>query len=90
MVYFLIISAAYMYNFTKDVTAQDVLNKTAIEAVQPGGSFEPRDCRPRDVVAIIVPYRNRSTHLETLINHLHNFLQQQMIRYGIFVVEPVS
>ena len=90
MVYFLIISAPYMYNFTKDVTAQDVLNKTAIKEVQPGGSFEPRDCRPRDIVAIIVPYRNRSTHLETLINHLHNFLQQQMIRYGIFVVEPVS
>lgn len=77
------------YKLTENVTSLEVLNKTAIGLVHPGGGFEPKNCRPRYSVAIIIPYRNRSQHREILLNHLHNFLQRQMIKYDIYLIEPV-
>ena len=78
------------YKLTENVTSLEVLNKTAIGLVHPGGGFEPKNCRPRYSVAIIIPYRNRSQHREILLNHLHNFLQRQMIKYDIYLIEPVG
>lgn len=78
-----------IYDISENVTASEVLNESALQLVTPGGGFEPRNCTPRDYVAIIVPYRNRSEQLMILLNYLHNFLQLQSIKYDIYVIEPV-
>ncbi|XP_013391513.1 beta-1,4-galactosyltransferase 4 [Lingula anatina] len=44
-------------------------------------------CKPRDHVAIIIPYRDRQEHLDILLQNLHPFLQSQKCHYQIFVVE---
>lgn len=55
--------------------------------VRPGGVYVPTDCIPRSKVAIIIPFRNRTSHLETLLYHLHPLLQRQQICYSIYVIE---
>uniref|UniRef100_A0A8C2G4V1 Beta-1,4-galactosyltransferase n=1 Tax=Cyprinus carpio TaxID=7962 RepID=A0A8C2G4V1_CYPCA len=51
-----------------------------------GGHYRPPDCEPQHHTAIVVPYRNRQTHLRTLLYHLHPFLQRQQVHYGIYIV----
>ena len=55
-----------------------------------GGRFKPSDCRARDRVAIVVPFRDRKQHLPILLKNLHPFLMRQQIDYGIFLVEQSS
>ncbi|XP_040906788.1 beta-1,4-galactosyltransferase 3 [Toxotes jaculatrix] len=55
--------------------------------VLPGGRYRPPDCEPRHHTAIVVPYRNRQTHLRALLYHLHPFLQRQQIHYSIYIVQ---
>lgn len=55
-----------------------------------GGHYRPPDCKPRHHTAIVVPYRNRQTHLRALLYHLHPFLQRQQVHYGIYIVHQVS
>jgi len=55
-----------------------------------GGRWYPTRCVARHRIAVIVPYRNRTEHLRTLIQALHPFLQRQLLDYTIFVVEQVS
>uniref|UniRef100_A0A4W5L775 Beta-1,4-galactosyltransferase n=1 Tax=Hucho hucho TaxID=62062 RepID=A0A4W5L775_9TELE len=55
--------------------------------VLPGGRYSPPDCEPRHHTAIVVPYRNRQTHLRALLYHLHPFLQRQQIHYSIYIVQ---
>ncbi|TSM04858.1 Beta-1,4-galactosyltransferase 3 [Bagarius yarrelli] len=54
--------------------------------VTPGGHYRPPDCEPRHHTAIVVPYRNRQSHLRTLLYHLHPFLQRQQIHYAVYIV----
>lgn len=58
--------------------------------VLPGGRYRPPDCEPRHHTAIVVPYRNRQSHLRALLYHLHPFLQRQQIHYSIYIVQQVS
>jgi hypothetical protein len=58
--------------------------------VQSGGRYKPTECRPRDRVAIVIPYRDRKQHLPILMKNLHPFLMKQQIEYGIFLVEQSS
>lgn len=58
--------------------------------VLPGGRYSPPDCEPCHHTAIVVPYRNRQTHLRALLYHLHPFLQRQQIHYSIYIVQQVS
>ncbi|XP_051946914.1 beta-1,4-galactosyltransferase 3-like isoform X1 [Xyrauchen texanus] len=51
-----------------------------------GGHYRPPDCEPRHHTAIVIPYRNRQTHLRALLYHLHAFLQRQQVHYGIYIV----
>ena len=60
-----------------------------ITMLNPGGRYKPRDCLSRNRVAIIVPYRDRETHLKMFLQHLHPFLQRQQLDYGIYVIELV-
>lgn len=55
-----------------------------------GGEYRPPDCVSRDLLAVVVPYRDRASHLITLLHHLHPILQRQLLHYKIFVVEQVS
>jgi len=52
-----------------------------------GGSWTPQSCIPRHRVAVIIPFRDRQSHLRTLLTVLHPMLQRQMLQYTIFVVE---
>ena len=57
--------------------------------VEPGGHWKPAGCYSRDRVAIVIPFRDRQTHLNILLKYLHPLLQRQQIEYRIFVVEQV-
>ncbi len=56
---------------------------------QSGGHWKPNHCVSLHKVAIIVPYRDRSTHLRLFLNHMHKFLQKQQLDYAIYIVEEV-
>ncbi|XP_064612904.1 beta-1,4-N-acetylgalactosaminyltransferase bre-4-like isoform X2 [Liolophura sinensis] len=53
----------------------------------PGGRWKPKDCVSRHRVAIIIPYRDREAHLKVFLQHMHKFLQDQQLDYGIYVIE---
>lgn len=55
--------------------------------VKAGGRYEPSECRSRHQVAIIVPIRNRTEHLNVFLRYMHPFLQRQQLNYVIIVVE---
>ena len=57
--------------------------------VQAGGHWHPLNCTARQRLALIIPYRNRSDHLKSLLYRLHPLLQRQHIDYTIYVVEQV-
>ncbi|XP_046553680.1 beta-1,4-N-acetylgalactosaminyltransferase bre-4-like [Haliotis rubra] len=59
-------------------------------AVKVGGRWWPETCTSRHHVAIIIPFRDRPSHLKIFMTNIHHFLQRQELDYGIFVVEPVS
>ncbi|XP_015596917.1 beta-1,4-N-acetylgalactosaminyltransferase bre-4 [Cephus cinctus] len=63
-----------------------VIEKTLAD-VKHGGKGWPSECIARHKVAIIIPYRDRSQHLQTLLYNLHPILLRQQINYQIFVVE---
>ena len=66
------------------------VEKRLAPLMQLGGRFKPKDCRARDRVAIVVPFRDRKQHLPILLKNLHPFLMKQQIDYGIFLVEQTS
>ena len=52
-----------------------------------GGAWNPDQCRARQKVVIIVPYRDREWQLKVFLHHLHPILQRQQLDYRIVVVE---
>lgn len=62
------------------------MEKSLLE-VKAGGIGRPADCVARHRVAIIIPFRDRPQHLQTLLYNLHPVLLRQQIDYQIFVVE---
>lgn len=54
-----------------------------------GGSWHPSHCTAKYFVAIIIPYRDRKTHLLQLLYYLHPMLKRQQLNYRVFVVEQV-
>ncbi|XP_012349074.1 beta-1,4-N-acetylgalactosaminyltransferase bre-4 [Apis florea] len=64
----------------------EVMEKTFTE-VKPGGKGCPANCTARHRVAIIIPFRDRPKHLQTLLYNLHPMLLRQQIDYQIFVIE---
>lgn len=65
----------------------EVVEKRFIDKIQPGGRFWPTECRARDKVAVVIPYRDRKQHLPIFLKNIHTFLMKQQIDYGIFIVE---
>ncbi|CAO1437125.1 unnamed protein product [Diamesa hyperborea] len=66
------------------------VEKRLAPLMQLGGRFKPKDCRARDRVAVVVPFRDRKQHLPILLKNLHPFLMKQQIDYGIFLVEQTN
>ncbi|XP_039236382.1 beta-1,4-galactosyltransferase 3 [Pipra filicauda] len=58
--------------------------------VGPGGRYRPPLCEARSRTAVIVPHRNRESHLGHLLYYLHPFLQRQQLHYGIYVVHQAG
>ncbi|XP_050499794.1 beta-1,4-N-acetylgalactosaminyltransferase bre-4 [Diabrotica virgifera virgifera] len=55
--------------------------------LQAGGHWHPPNCRAKQKLAVIVPFRNREIHLSVFLRHMHPFLRQQQLDYTIFVIE---
>ncbi|KAK6046758.1 N-acetyllactosaminide 3-alpha-galactosyltransferase [Cooperia oncophora] len=58
--------------------------------LQPGGHHVPAGCQALNRVAVIVPYRDRESHLRILLNNMHAFLTKQKLDYAIIIVEQVN
>lgn len=56
----------------------------------PGGWYKPKECNPKDRVAIVIPYRDRANHLPVFLKNIHPLLMKQQIEYGIFVIEQIA
>lgn len=54
------------------------------------GKYKPKNCTARQKVAILIPFRDRESHLRIFLNHMHTFLMKQQLEYGIYVVEQVT
>ncbi|XP_048458936.1 beta-1,4-galactosyltransferase 4 isoform X2 [Rhincodon typus] len=54
------------------------------------GRYRPQECHAVQRVAILIPYRNRERHLLYLLEHLHPFLQRQLLDYGIYVINQAG
>ncbi|XP_052684453.1 beta-1,4-N-acetylgalactosaminyltransferase bre-4-like isoform X1 [Crassostrea angulata] len=51
------------------------------------GGFVPENCTSRQRVTILVPFRDRESHLRIFLNHMHAFLMKQQLEYAIYVIE---
>ncbi|XP_050391425.1 beta-1,4-N-acetylgalactosaminyltransferase bre-4 [Patella vulgata] len=71
--------------YTNAISFEEILKNSP--NLQPGGRYKPKDCVARHKVAIIIPYRDRITHLQILLQNLHPILERQLIDYGIYVVD---
>lgn len=54
------------------------------------GRYVPENCTAHQKVAIIIPFRDRESHLTIFLNHMHAFLMRQQLEYAIYVVEQVT
>lgn len=72
-----------------DSSPEDLKNveKRLGSQLMAGGRHKPTDCKARDRVAIVVPYRDRAVHLPIFLKNLHPLLMKQQVDYGIFIVE---
>jgi hypothetical protein len=55
--------------------------------IQPGGQWKPKHCRSRKKVAVVIPYRDRYSHLIRLLNFLFPILQRQLLDFRFIVTE---
>lgn len=72
-------------NLSFKVTWEDI--HKANPGIQPGGLYQPKQCKARHRVAIIIPYRDREEHLAMLLSHLFPILQRQQLHFKVYVVE---
>ena len=68
-------------------TEWEHVEETVADGLLEGGCWEPEDCFSTTKTAIIVPYKDRETHLKRLLYYLHPFLRRQKISYCIIVAE---
>ncbi|XP_030061899.1 beta-1,4-galactosyltransferase 2 [Microcaecilia unicolor] len=54
--------------------------------VKEGGKYIPSDCRAKQRVAIIIPFRHRDHHLKYWLYYLHPILRRQRISFGIYII----
>ena len=54
-----------------------------------GGEWRPPGCVANTHLAVVIPCRDRDTHLRIMLRHLIPILQRQLTHFRIFVVEQV-
>ncbi|XP_064197811.1 beta-1,4-galactosyltransferase 2 [Anguilla rostrata] len=59
-------------------------------SVTEGGRYTPPDCRAKQKVAIIIPFRHRDNHLKYWLHYLHPILRRQKIDYGIYIINQLG
>lgn len=76
-------------NYTpyKQPISDDQLERHLAHYPIKSGRFEPKGCLSITKIAIIIPFKNNKTKLNTLIWNLHTFLVPCNIAYGIYVVK---
>lgn len=57
--------------------------------MKPNGLWSPKHCNPLHRVAVIIPFKNRTPHLVTLLSVLIPVLKRQEVMFQIFVTEQV-
>ncbi|XP_013416407.1 beta-1,4-galactosyltransferase 1 [Lingula anatina] len=75
-------------NINKSIDLDELRKRN--QGVKKGGFWTPHDCPPRSRVIIIVPHRNRWSHLIQWLAHYHPILQRQKLEYRIVVTEQVQ
>lgn len=70
----------------KSETLEELENRLG-PYLQPGGWFAPKECKPKEKVAILVPMWNRTDHLIKFLKNIHPMLMRQQIEYGMYVIE---
>ncbi|BFZ25366.1 hypothetical protein BsWGS_28405 [Bradybaena similaris] len=70
-------------NITLDIN--DIISNNS--DVLEGGEWRPPSCISRHRIAVIIPYRDRFSHLKVLLHYLIPLLKRQQIHFRIFVVE---
>uniref|UniRef100_A0A1I8B8F6 Beta-1,4-N-acetylgalactosaminyltransferase n=1 Tax=Meloidogyne hapla TaxID=6305 RepID=A0A1I8B8F6_MELHA len=55
--------------------------------LDPGGSWKPLNCTPRHKMAVIIPYRDRKSHLVRLLDFLIPLLKRQFLDFRFIVTE---
>jgi hypothetical protein len=61
--------------------------ESSIGNLKNGGIYKPSECKEREKLAIIIPYRDREDNLLLLLKYLHPMLQRQERYYQIFLIE---
>ncbi|XP_012937480.1 beta-1,4-galactosyltransferase 2, partial [Aplysia californica] len=52
-----------------------------------GGTYTPDSCVPKEKTAIIIPFRDRSSHLNILLLNLLPMLKRQKVDFTVFVID---
>jgi len=59
-------------------------------SIRRGGRYVPRDCKPAGRTAIIVPFRDRDSHLKLFLYNVIPKLQRQKLDFTILIIEQVT
>ncbi|XP_023328273.1 beta-1,4-galactosyltransferase 3 isoform X2 [Eurytemora carolleeae] len=68
----------------------DEVEKSWADRLGPGGVYTPTHCSPTSRIAILIPYRNRTSHLAHFLDIMHPFLQRQNLQYVVVVVNQTG
>ena len=74
------------------MTLSDIEAELQYLSLKVGGKWSPEKFLDDYVekVAIIVPYRDRLKNLKSFARYMHQFLSDQNIHYGIYLIEPAK
>lgn len=77
----------YPKTILQDIIESQNFVKTGGLPQPPKPPPNPRPCSPKYNSYIVVPYRDRQTHLQIFLDFFHIFLQAQNVNYNIVIVE---
>lgn len=63
---------------------------TANYSLNIGGRWFPDKCTAKYKIAIVVPYRDRMPNLKLFLLNMHPFFANQLMDYGIYLIEPLA
>ncbi|XP_005999968.1 beta-1,4-galactosyltransferase 2 [Latimeria chalumnae] len=73
-----------LIEFSSQMTLEKVQKENP--DVKDGGKYLPPDCKAKQKVAIIIPFRHREHHLKYWLHYLHPILRRQKIEYRIYII----